>query len=253
MKETKALGGIALIGIVCFFVGRASVDQQPNVDAEANLYNNVQTNPSPRRVTTGSTGSSSQNRNGTTGVSSASVGDGSSDSRPFISPSGQITTATAEMMELTPEERESVENFLGSAWEESAKLVADRAKLDKNRSDPENNEYFFKVPAEGDRGAARLDNLKQGLVEILGGERGKTLYEGFSPESTLGGFGSYDTAIKFKLPEDEQQGQQRAWVDVYDADPETGKPKGSRGMLFSEFETLYGKVFEFGITELKDN
>jgi len=161
---------------------------------------------------------------------------------PFVTVdgSGRLTSAAAEAIGLTSQERVKVQGVFDEIWKELGGELRNRAVENEARSSEKDGRVAYIIPALPDRGSALLSKLNDNLEKEVGSDRARVLASSLNPNRMFGGFGQYDTELEMTRLENSNAVQ----VHFVYKSPTNGLNLASGDYTLDSFKSTYGNLFE---------
>jgi hypothetical protein len=161
---------------------------------------------------------------------------------PFatVDGSGRLTSAAAEAIGLSSQERVKVQGVFDEIWKELGGELRNHAVEDKSKSSEKDGRVAYIIPALPDRGSALLSKLHDNLEKEVGLDRARVLANSLNPNRMFGGFGQYDTELEMTRLENSDAVR----VHFVYKSPTEGLNLASGDYSLDSFKSTYGNLFE---------
>lgn len=153
-----------------------------------------------------------------------------------IGPTGQLTAAAVETLNLSDVEEKSVKEVIGRMSDLATDDFSSRMTLINSNEQHSTFSYFVK--ARPDRGKELIDSLSRETADILGEERSKKFMSGLGAYSFSAGFGKYDVELNLST----KNGNTEVIYRIMS--PKTGSVFMEGVSNMAEFNRKFGNVFE---------
>lgn len=110
---------------------------------------------------------------------------------------GRLSPDAARHAGLSDTERAEIESVVREMWEKASAEFRDRARYDREASDPAKQKWVYHIPASPDRGKVLREDLARDFKAIVGEERQRLLFTGLESFESLGAYGRFDVQLEF--------------------------------------------------------
>ena len=114
----------------------------------------------------------------------------------LVSRTGRVTKEALKNAGIPLDKEKDVQRLIDSLWTTMDSSILRRAKVDPNKSKPEQNISAYIIPADRDEGDRLLQEFEIELNKIAGNQGGEILMSALHPRQYFGWFGKLDMEIE---------------------------------------------------------